>query len=498
MVEFIVEEPKEGDSDKRAYKYPFICSEAFKSEPRQLIDFFFKQFDPEQEKANDIPTISKLPEKVLNVTESRELGTATEDPSPTSIIKSVIENIINSVVLALNSEQTAKQQKMSEIIKLEEKSNQNEEIKYPILIKADSPKNNESLKFSLKMENCESDIVLPTQEGPIKYPMLEKLLSILDPKSELNTVLAGYFGKTLNAIFNLRKYDLMNYIMKIHKNHMENLIFHCYNQSVSDILLKLLKFEDEPSNDAFIPEKTAFIELILENAISAKNPEQIPNNLWVLGLLAHITHASAIFIGDAMISKIFKFSVNGGDRAMKACLDYLNTVIKIKTEPANQLSLLNGSPISSQLQQRFNFLSSPEAPEEGKKREIDMSNIIKNAIIYLPQYKAILEDIKIIKELELQSGDKAPCCGIIKLVIVEFLQNLLKLKDLEINKKIEELNLIPVLLNLVKVYYMNTNLHLKIFNILKDGIQSGIDQIIETVFLYFKYEKIVCNKIKFS
>ena len=129
--------------------------------------------------------------------------------------------------------------------------------------------------------------------------------------------------------------------------------------------------------------------------------------------------------------------------------------------------------------------------EEAKHRDVDCTNILKLALDYLPLYKAKLEDCKISKEYETQSGEKAFACGQDKLCILEWLQTLLRLKDSAVTKKIEEIELPKLLLSLLKTYHMSSSMHIKIYNAFHDALTSNIESFIEAVFClsFFIYEQ---------
>lgn len=73
--------------------------------------------------------------------------------------------------------------------------------------------------------------------------------------------------------------------------------------------------------------------------------------------------------------------------------------------------------------------------------------------------------------------------GFDRLKVVEWLDALVQLKNLDICKKIEELQFPLFLLKLLSVYDMNSFLHYKIYSVFSDAIATGVDEYIQAVSL---------------
>jgi len=84
----------------------------------------------------------------------------------------------------------------------------------------------------------------------------------------------------------------------------------------------------------------------------------------------------------------------------------------------------------------------------------------------------------------MQFGDKVPQCGADKLAIIDWLYHVLKLKDPTFCKRVAELGVPTLLLSLLKKYYVNSGLHLKVFNIFNESIGSGLDHCFDAVRFY--------------
>lgn len=92
-------------------------------------------------------------------------------------------------------------------------------------------------------------------------------------------------------------------------------------------------------------------------------------------------------------------------------------------------------------------------------------------------------------KLNTQYGGQVTRFGNHKLKILEWMHSLLYLKNDEICKKFQEIELAKSLLILMKSYDMNSLLHLKIFKIFSDSIDINNDLWIETVIKYI----IICK-----
>lgn len=83
------------------------------------------------------------------------------------------------------------------------------------------------------------------------------------------------------------------------------------------------------------------------------------------------------------------------------------------------------------------------------------------------------------------AGDKRPVFGENKLLVVEFILRLIKMKHPDIAKSFDEHKIPQILLSIMQTYYTHTILHLQIFEIFKESFKSEQEDMIKTV----------CNKI---
>eukprot|EP00826_Nyctotherus_ovalis_P060951 TRINITY_DN861_c0_g3_i1.p1 TRINITY_DN861_c0_g3~~TRINITY_DN861_c0_g3_i1.p1 ORF type:complete len:468 (+),score=95.70 TRINITY_DN861_c0_g3_i1:1327-2730(+) len=349
--------------------------------------------------------------------------------------------------------------------------------------KAEATDENEEPKEDATQESTNTDAISSKSD---EYPALERLLSFVKTSSEVNPVLAGYFAKTLLALMNSRKNELLAYLFN-HEVHIRNLLKHCYNQSIAEVVTRVLALEKEADKDEYGKQREQFISDIFEIAANATSAEQIVNTIKLLASLAQASKSTVSFTNKASISTIYKLAISENGSVLREALGYLMNIVKMKVDPS---SVQGNNPPSliGQLQQRLNFLCNfyrngvvKNASDLLKQGEIDCDSIIAIGIEHLPEFKRRLEDNKQAKEIEGQFGERALACGQEKLAIVQWLQTLLRLKDVELADAFDRLELPAFLLNLLNVYSMNSNLHLAIYNIFHNALNSEMNEFIEIV-----------------
>ena len=74
--------------------------------------------------------------------------------------------------------------------------------------------------------------------------MLDYFFSFLETKKELNYVLAGYFSKFFHTLLSRKPKKIINYLYQERKDIIKQIVFHCYNKSICDLLIKILNFDN--------------------------------------------------------------------------------------------------------------------------------------------------------------------------------------------------------------------------------------------------------------
>ena len=113
-----------------------------------------------------------------------------------------------------------------------EKKNKEKEEKSKI--KEDENKNNKKININ--------EIIL--QKGKEnKIDLLDYLLTFLSSDSEPNYVLSGYFASIIKTLLNMDQTLIIKYLYVENKEFIRKLIYHCYRQSISEILNKIVQYD---------------------------------------------------------------------------------------------------------------------------------------------------------------------------------------------------------------------------------------------------------------
>ena len=83
--------------------------------------------------------------------------------------------------------------------------------------------------------------------------------------------------------------------------------------------------------------------------------------------------------------------------------------------------------------------------------------------------------------MKTQYGGEVLGFGLDKLKIIEWLHSLIILKDEGVSKRVDELEFPQKLLELMKLYPMNSLMHLKITNVIMEAMNSESEHYLQTV-----------------
>jgi len=316
-----------------------------------------------------------------------------------------------------------------------------------------------SKELAQSIEGKDSDMILidslstPKEENK-KSGLLEKLFSFLDTKDELNPMLAGYFFKAFSGISNLCKDELLEYLFEF-TNHIDNMIKHVDNRSISATLRSILGYT---KNNESNKKKEEVVKKLVEALESVKNQEAAMNISWIIGKVIAEKEYLEYLMSKETVEKLFK-SVN---KNVSSCLKgVLNIIIK--------LYQVNVENQDSQMSNKIP----------------DMKPVLEQSIKFLPIAKKLLEHKS--KEITIPTtyGNRLNVLGIDKLSVIEWLQELInkyiEMKDDMVIKEVGKLKIPELLLFLMKEHYMNSILHLKVFTIFEGAIKSKISSYVKAV-----------------
>ena len=303
LLDYIIKEQE--DEKEKGYKFPFLCSQIFGLEIDNIMKYFFitnKQMEEEKNKEKEQKENANT-QKDANNTNNEQKGTEptseTKDKEKkegtdndnkekkgeeeqkekekneeniTNEIKEEAkkENNIkeeakkdNEVKEEVKKEEAKKDNEVKEEVKKEEEKKEDEkkeevkkdekkeeEKKENEVKKEDDKKEGEEEKEKEDNEENEDEKSEP-ESTENKIELLDYFFSFLPEESEikLNYVLSGYFSSLITNLLNVNPKVFLKYIYTERKEVLDKMITHCYRKSISDILSKLLFFENYLQND---------------------------------------------------------------------------------------------------------------------------------------------------------------------------------------------------------------------------------------------------------
>jgi len=253
------------------------------------------------------------------------------------------------------------------------------------------------------------------------FPLLEKLLSFLNPTTEFNPVLTGYFCLVLNSLIDYRRKEIWEYVTT-HEKYMDNLIKCANIEQIADLIAKLVK-EDNGDINLGKEHKEVIMKLMKDS-----------NNGWnVISSLISLHVYIDYFSSEESVVLIFKTIICNpeiADKAFKILYSLIDAIVVLKT-PMSPFESFQGS---DQLE------------------KYQVTQIVKHTMLHLELLKSLLHRDELWKHL-----------GVIK-----FIQSIAQLKDEEMNSKMIENDLISVLIELFTKYPDSTVLHMRVYKTIKE------------------------------
>ena len=288
LLDYIIKEQE--DEKEKGYKFPFLCSQIFGLEIDNIMKYFFitnKQMEEEKNKEKEQKENANT-QKDANNTNNEQKGTETTSETKDKEKKEGTdndnkekkgeeeqkekekneENITNEIKEEAKKENNIKEEakkdnEVKEEVKKEEEKKEDEkkeevkkdekkeeEKKENEVKKEDDKKEGEEEKEKEDNEENEDEKSEP-ESTENKIELLDYFFSFLPEESEikLNYVLSGYFSSLITNLLNVNPKVFLKYIYTERKEVLDKMITHCYRKSISDILSKLLFFENYLQND---------------------------------------------------------------------------------------------------------------------------------------------------------------------------------------------------------------------------------------------------------
>ena len=269
---------------------------------------------------------------------------------------------------------------------------------------------------------------------------MDKLLSFLNMKTDLNPVLIGYFCNVLKTIIENRKLMFWEYIMN-NKDCIERLLYYSDNESIAEVLAKLLKEDNyEKISSTISNQRKCLINRLLDN----------PNKGWVTieFIISFQTCIQYLSVNEN-IKKIYETIINLPQTfqlGLKLIIGLLDS-IKLAKAPKSGFELVKSSD---------------------QANKYSPSSIIKYSINYSIFFKE-----KLLNQSSVQ----------VVISIIDFLGALVCFKNEKIINKLLKDNFISVFLELFNRYPNHSILHIRIQNIIKEILNSEYIQTIEDCIL---------------
>ena len=262
LIDYIIKMP-EVDEHEKGYKFPFLCSQIFGLEIDKMLNLFFvtnKQLDEENKKKEEN---QKMEEKKIESTNNESQQVAPEQKEKESENKDEAkkepkegEKKEEEKKEEEKKEEEKKEEEKKEDEKKEEEKKEDEkkedekkEEEKKEEEKKEEEKKEEEKKEEEKKEDGNEEEEKEKEEPESKenkMELLDYLFSFLEEENDkkLNYVLCGYFSSLISNLLSLNPTELLKYIYKERSDVLDKMVNHCYRKSISDILSKILHFEN--------------------------------------------------------------------------------------------------------------------------------------------------------------------------------------------------------------------------------------------------------------
>lgn len=311
-------------------RYPFYAAEVLSSEIKDINDLFFVESPPKQ------TTVE--PEKKEG--ESQQQAGTADVQSPEKVSEQKKEEVkTEETAPAVESKPAVEEKKEEEVAKTEE-----EKVEVPIEEakkeeqkteekQHDSPVHVDDILFDSPKEEDKQNV---PKNPNARYWLLDKLLSLLNTKGQVNTVLAGYFAKVVQMLLERRRQDFLDYIFR-YSEFVENFIRHSYNKSVAEVLSRIISNDDRFSvplgNDEFVTEKLKILSKLIDKMGPDNSSDDITNSGYIIYALVDTRQHLKFFTSEPVLTTIFKFAQSANPMSLRAALTFCVIMYRLKSNP---------------------------------------------------------------------------------------------------------------------------------------------------------------------
>ena len=249
MLDYIICEPINDDPIK-GHKLPYVCSQIFSTEADNITKYFFKtnkqledeekSADNEKNKNNEV----KNNNEILKAEENKSEDSKTEDNKSEG-----------------NKTEEKKEEDNNRRLSFQENSNKRKSKKR---------------RRHKKKSKCYEQLKKENYSFENRIELLDYALNFLAKEDELNYVLCGYFSSLMKNLLNINQPIIISYLFNQRKDILKKMVYHCYRQSISDVLIKIMQYEGEISELNINDYDSERMEILEEaiNKIDLKKEEE--------------------------------------------------------------------------------------------------------------------------------------------------------------------------------------------------------------------------------
>jgi len=305
-----------------------------------------------------------------------------------------------------------------------------------------------------------------------KYDLVNLLFSFVDvePGTELNELLAGYFKRAALALISGRPKEMADYFEN-NSHVIQNLFVHCTNKSVSEVLCKALSIDDSNVSN---PIRFTQIRNDILHGILARLEDKTADS-YTLDQLAQTfcdlsdqsKEISALSCCIEVLRKIFTLSLEKNSDISAAALKILIKLLTPEKTAAVAVHLKDLLENCAVLIKKDNPENKIESPPENISENEELLKLINTQ---LSTYKDILLADK--DAIENQFCTSVKPFGTHRLKIVEYLHVLIKLTIFPVIDQMYQLQIPKILYDLFVRFPFNSVLHSIVYELFKSVFES--------------------------
>jgi len=473
VIEYSITNPEEDATEHRIYKYPFTASEMLSIPNEAILDLYFQQ---DSHTPNNEEKDKSTKEELITQADIKEepLTTINENLEGS---ENVSESNIDKVSEGKNEDKEAKENVNPEVIESKEPKTSNEEviatakIEVPLTeneaVKPEdkgknvewSPKEEEVKFVSALQSDINEEFSLTStviKDNPGKYDLVEYLFSFITVESgfEFNELLAGYFKRAAVTLIAGKPRDMADFFEK-HPEVINNLFEHSVNQSISDVLCKVLALPEIVIDNPAWLEQTQIdiLHRLLTRLEDSKTKELNQLVLTFCNLVDQCKKFQRLCCSLQIVKRLILMSLNKSKEMTETAINILTKLLEVED-----------SCMVAYLKKELDMFSGKQVNYSESEELLALINqqLEYFKTLLLENYGPILT----------QWGIEVHPLGNYRLKVVDYISCIIKLKIFPIIDKLDELQYPTLLWNLFTRFPMNSILHATVFALFKFIFES--------------------------